>query len=307
MKHFPHIITNIPEEYILDRAASSGLSKALLIVQMAWFCTNCASRIFEGLPLSLLEVSTAAHAFCALFTYIAWWSKPINVAAPTILREKEAQEVYAMLKCSEEEHDKALEMAQKWAKGDSSTPGPHRPEKLILAAGALQHLLTTPAAGAPQHLPAPPERPPRSLPFNHRKRGLIPGTFMNKSPNVELAANTTLVISTALYGLAHFLAWNDHFPTPLESLLWRVSSLVVTCSGLVGVSGAMFVWWLNHMNIISNTTFFIFWASVCAILVPFVHILASGFLIVESFRQLFYLDPAAYQLPSWSPYWPRLS
>ena len=40
MEHFPHIITDITEEYILDRAESSGLSKALLIFQVGWFCTN---------------------------------------------------------------------------------------------------------------------------------------------------------------------------------------------------------------------------------------------------------------------------
>jgi hypothetical protein len=34
MEHFPHIITDITEDYILDRAASSSLSKALLIVQV---------------------------------------------------------------------------------------------------------------------------------------------------------------------------------------------------------------------------------------------------------------------------------
>ena len=131
MEHFPHILTDIPEEYILDQAASSSLSKALLIVQVAWFCTNCASRLFQGLPLSLLEVSTAAHAFCTLLTYFVWWSKPINVAAPTLMREKEAREVYALLKCSREEYDKALEMAQKRAGGDSSTG------KIVLAANAL--------------------------------------------------------------------------------------------------------------------------------------------------------------------------
>ena len=79
MKHFPHIITGITEESILDRAESSGLSKALLIFQVGWFCTNCASRLTQGLPLSLLEVSTAAHAFCTLLTYFVWWSKPCNL------------------------------------------------------------------------------------------------------------------------------------------------------------------------------------------------------------------------------------
>ena len=293
MKHFPHIITDIPEEHILDRAASSGLSKALLIVQVAWFCTSCASRLFEGLPLSLLEVSTAAHALCTLLTYFVWWSKPINVAAPTILREKKAQGVHALLKCSYKEYDKAVEMAQKRAAGDSSTPtGSRGSEKLVLAAGALQHLLPTP------------ERPPGTVGFNVRERTLVPGAFGNKSSEVH--AFITIAISPILYGLMHFLAWNEHFPTPLESLLWRVCSFVVTCSGLVGVFWALVFERLEQRNKISMTIGN-FAAVIYFIIVPFVHVLASGFLIGESFRQLFFLDPAAYLLPSWSQYWPRLS
>ena len=296
MKHFPHIITDITEECILDRAASSSLSKALLIVQVAWFCTSCASRLFEGLPLSLLEVSTAAHAFCTLLTYFVWWSKPINVATPTILREKKAQEVHALLKCSDEEYDEALKVAQKRAVGDSSTPtGLHKSEKLILAAGALQHLLPTP------------ERPPRARRFRNRKHSLLPGAIRNRSLNRTMAELTTSAISPIFYGLVHFLAWNDHFPTPLQSLLWRVSSFAVACSGLVGVSWAMVMLWLEYMNIISNITRGGLISLVCWLLLPFVHVLASGFLIVESFRQLFFLDPAAYLLPSWSQYWPHLS
>src|SRR5258706_6135472 len=51
MEHFPHIITDITEDHILDRAASSSLTKGVLIVQLGWFCTSCASRPFQGLPL----------------------------------------------------------------------------------------------------------------------------------------------------------------------------------------------------------------------------------------------------------------
>ena len=45
-----------------------------------------------------------------------------------------------------------------------------------------------------------------------------------------------MAICPIVYGVVHFLAWNDHFPTPLERLLWRVSSFVVTRPGLVGIS-----------------------------------------------------------------------
>ena len=45
MRHFPDIITNVPEHTILDRAESSSLGKAFLIIQVGWFCANCASRL----------------------------------------------------------------------------------------------------------------------------------------------------------------------------------------------------------------------------------------------------------------------
>ena len=293
MKHFPHIITDITEDYILDRAASSGLSKAVLIVQVAWFCTNCASRLFQHLPLSLLEVSTAAHAFCTLLTYFVWWSKPINVGAPTLMREKEAQEVYALLKCSNREYDEALEMAKKRAAGDSSAPtGPQKSEKIILAANALQHLLPIP------------ERPPLQYGFKKPDQ-LVPGNFSNYAHRANFFVSMTMAISPILYGLVHFLAWSDNFPTPLERLLWRISSFVVTCSGLMNVSmGFSFFWLVDHFD----SRGFDALATVMAIVViPAAHLLASGFLVVESFRQLLFLDPAAYLLPSWSIYWPHLS
>ena len=70
---------------------------------MEWFCISYGSRLSQQLLLTLLEVSTTAHAFCTLATYFVWWSKPLNVAVPTLLREKDAQEMYALLKCSDSE------------------------------------------------------------------------------------------------------------------------------------------------------------------------------------------------------------
>jgi hypothetical protein len=294
MRYFPHIITDITEEYILDRAESSSLSKALLVVQVGWFCTNCVSRLVQHLPLSLLEVSTAAHAVCTLFTYFVWWSKPINVAAPTILREKEAREVHALLKCSEEEYDEALEVAQKLAAGDSSTPvGNHGLEKVVLAANALQHLLPTL------------ERPPYF--FRSRTQHiLVPGSLVTESGSNGFYELTTTAVSPVLYGLVHFLAWGDQFPIPLERLLWRISSFVVTFSGFVGVAGTL---GLGALELLTRAKpiFLRLALLICYVMMPIVYVLASGFLVVESFRQLFFLDPAAYQLPNWSYYLPHFA
>ncbi len=75
----------VPLTSITDRSKSSSLGKALLFVQVSWFCLNCASRLAQRLPLSLLEVSTLAHGVCTLASYAVWWSKPLNIDEPTLI------------------------------------------------------------------------------------------------------------------------------------------------------------------------------------------------------------------------------
>ena len=222
----------------------------------------------------------------------------MNVPAPTLLREKEAREVYALLKCSDIEYDQALETARKRAEGHSSgATEPHdESSRITLAANALQHLLPTP------------ERPPLSGLSGFEKPGimLVPGNFRNRSPMENFSVSTTTAISPILYGLVHFLAWNDQFPTPMERVLWCISSFVVTVSGLVCIS---VLWALKLLEEVLNfghrVQALVFYVAL--IVIPSVHLLASGFLIAESFRQLLFLEPTAYQLPSWSNYWPHLS
>ena len=183
-------------------------------------------------------------------------------------------------------------MAKK--KRDSSTLI-HGSEKIILAANALQHL------------PQIPEEPPQKIYFARSTSWLFPGLPTVKEETNGYYEMTIIAVCPILYGVIHFVACGDQFPTTLEALLWRVSSLVVACSGFVGVSltwcGAKFS--LRQPGFFPALISLILMSSV--FITPIVHTLASGFLIVESFRQLFFLDLAAYQLPSWSNYWPHFS
>ncbi|KLO06921.1 hypothetical protein SCHPADRAFT_672859 [Schizopora paradoxa] len=86
MREYPELLSIPPVESIKERAKSNGLGKAILALQVLWFIVNCASRLAESLPLSLMEVSTLAHGLCTLLTYFAWWSKPLNVEGPTKLK-----------------------------------------------------------------------------------------------------------------------------------------------------------------------------------------------------------------------------
>lgn len=313
MRYFPHIIPDISEDSITDRAESSGLSKALLVIQIGWFCTNCVARLIQRLPLSLLEVSTISHAICTFLTYFAWWSKPLNIAEGTTMRGTEALEVYALLMCSAEEYSEALRIAQRMAAGDrtlvrrktvrnSRMPkiSIHK-EKTILAANALRHLLPVPKA-------------PPQTPFRNHHGMSAPGSIRSKAHPNALYDYIAIALSPVLYGLVHFLVWSHNFPTPLEHLFWRASTIVVTFSGLFWVPLALGLRRLEERYAKSENGCAKFITVVALIpvglvvqTIPIAYIVASAFLIAESLRQLFFLDPAVYQPASWPNYLPHVS
>jgi hypothetical protein len=63
----------IPSEEIEDRSKASVLQKALIICQVLWMGIQCISRKIYGLPLTLLEIHTIVHVFCALLMYAFWF------------------------------------------------------------------------------------------------------------------------------------------------------------------------------------------------------------------------------------------
>ena len=312
MRYFPHIIPDISEESITDRAESSDLSKVLFVIQIGWFCTNCIARLVQRRPLSLLEISTISHALCTFLTNFVWWPKPLNIAEGTTMQGKEALEVYSLLMCSTQEYAEALGIARRLA-GVDRKPSKRRTVrdsrmttngdkgKVSLAANALQHLLPNP-------------RVPPQAPFRAHSGMSAPGSIKSKSHPGALYDYIAIAFSPILYGVVHFLVWSDKFPTPLEHLFWRISSVVVTCSGLVWVLLAFGLRQLEDSYARSESGCGKFMNLMVLVpvglmvqTIPIAYIVSSGFLVVESLRQLFYLDPAVYQVAPWSNYWPHLT
>lgn len=90
LSELPESIPAITEEEIMDKSKANGLAKSLVCLQTGWFCVQCVNRIFQGLSISLLELSTLGHSLCALLMYLLWWDKPLNIQEPTILRDDSA-------------------------------------------------------------------------------------------------------------------------------------------------------------------------------------------------------------------------
>jgi hypothetical protein len=105
-----------------------------------------------------------------------------------------------------------------------------------------------------------------------------------------------------LFGILHLFAWNFTFPTEVERTLWRVSSFVTFLAPVtyvvIGVSiDKIFesVFGPNALNATGTSTF----DRLLLILISFAFIVARLFLLVESFRSLYFL-PADVFVTTWA-------
>ena len=67
------------------------LAKCLIVIQALWFCFQFVARIWQSLPVSLLELNTFAHSLCALFIYILWWHKPGDIDDPFVIQTRDSE------------------------------------------------------------------------------------------------------------------------------------------------------------------------------------------------------------------------
>ena len=78
------VLPKIEEEFLKDKSKSDGLSKFLACVQAAWLIVQVIGRLIAGVQVTLLEVNTLGHVFCALIIYVLWWHKPRMVLKPVV-------------------------------------------------------------------------------------------------------------------------------------------------------------------------------------------------------------------------------
>ena len=106
-----------------------------------------------------------------------------------------------------------------------------------------------------------------------------------------------------IYGGLHALAWFAHFESSTQQLLWRISACVV-------MGGFPVFWVLREFDdrIDVYVAGILLWVSNSALaLVALAYILARAYLVVECFINLSHLPAGAYDVPSWSSYFPHIS
>jgi hypothetical protein len=139
-------------------------------------------------------------------------------------------------------------------------------------------------------------------------------------PNAGLLRRTQSLImgmvlwgASMAYGAIHVAAWHYFFPTPLEQLFWRLSSVWVTfCAAFWLVTNLLAhafpiidrVWvTYNERRLGWLGTFVI--TILCA-MCGVTYIIARGYLVVEAFTSIREVPTDVYRTPSWSQMFPHL-
>ena len=78
-------LPDVHRDAILDKSKADGLAKTLVCLQAGWMILQILGRVVAHEPVTLLEVNTLGHIFCAFVIYVLWWKKPKGVNTPMTL------------------------------------------------------------------------------------------------------------------------------------------------------------------------------------------------------------------------------
>ncbi|MCJ1376324.1 hypothetical protein MMC20_007566 [Loxospora ochrophaea] len=180
----------ITKAEIWDKSKADHFAKIIGALQAGWFVTQTAARGVQGLPVTLLELSTTSLITCTAATFFFWFYKPLNVSIPTVLPIKST-------------------IAQILLDAGPAAKDPFQNTPLDFIEPTAYTSSQFPLKG----LWGVQERPLPRLP-NDRDSQLH---------NLQTVLMVTL--PTAAFGTFHLIAWNFIFPTRTEQLLWRWTSI----------------------------------------------------------------------------------
>ncbi|KAF8536720.1 hypothetical protein BDD12DRAFT_747571 [Trichophaea hybrida] len=251
---------------ISNKSKADTLAKVLAIFQVSWLLVETCARKVNGLPISLLEIHTLVHVFCALVMYCFWLKKPVGVRDPTIIEEAKGDLVWEKFQRRESDLENLVK-TQKDPTIIEESKGfrPRRPLNLKPAR--------------------------RTSRYNNELAPRAYGT-----PHIEyhfgkceyLIIRVLMFVIAAMYGRVHLVAWSFDLPTKIESDIWRVSCIISMTSRMLAVCVVLYAYFIFSL-----------------LLLPLC-IGARIAIIMESFFSLRKVPQGVYVKVQWTAYIPHV-
>lgn len=205
---------------IEDQSKGDAFSKLVAVFQTSWFIVQCISRAAQHLPLTQLELATVALAAVNALMYAFWWYKPQGVRCPIYVQSTSPPLTDSLV-------DAPMNGNRSRNAIDSSEL--QRPDALKgEGEGKRRGLNLLPRVSILRLM--------HNLVWRIDMGKTVTHVPMLYSIDPDADGDNTrfyqIVITGAavgtVFGSIHCIAWNFEFPTLIENVLWRASSLVVT-------------------------------------------------------------------------------
>ena len=216
---------------INDRNKSDILVRVIAIGQALWFCINVVARGIQNLAVTTLEITTIGIIVDSILVYYFWKDKPADVESPEVV--KITMTLNEMILLEEDE---------------AARTRPYFRTPLDFATREPWHF----GLLAPYIFNVFRGMRPRS--WRRKKKE----SFGRRSEIDLLPMSGIFVVIGILASLAfvgtNFIAWNFHFPTSVERLLWRISSGGLFGLVIIAAPGAELVYNSHKVRTMQENT-----------------------------------------------------
>lgn len=211
---------HITEAEIKDRSKSDILAKAFVIIQTGWFLLQCIARRVVHIPVTKLELVTLAFAALNFLTYALWWEKPFSVDCPYRIRVSE--------------REISLEAATKEGGGNvpNSTVRNHNIADTINFMVEVPKLIRKAPRAILDGISALSKIIGQDFEFRERGKTGVPTFYSGQGRDSTYSQATILGASgvAMLFGAIHCIGWSFEYPSRIEKVLWRISSVSITAA-----------------------------------------------------------------------------
>lgn len=195
-----------------DRDKSDIFMRLIAVGQAIWFCVHIIARGVQGLAVTTLEVTTVGIVIDSILVYYFWKDKPADIESIETIEVKMTLNEITLL----EEDEVARTRPYFRTPLDFAS-------REIWSFNLIYHYLMNILKGIRRQ---------------HWLKKMDKSIGRRSDNDVLPVKGRTfmigLVAAMAFEGV-NFIAWNFHFPTPLEKTLWRFSSCGLIAISVIGV------------------------------------------------------------------------
>ncbi|KAH8655123.1 hypothetical protein BGZ60DRAFT_435517 [Tricladium varicosporioides] len=239
-------VLTIPEitiDELHDKSNADWLVKGIALTQSSWFMMQICARVNQDLPITTLELGTVAFIGCTAMMYFFWWHKPMDLETFTPIPDPGLTSAQL---CRLAKEICLLHEVSEWYRPPPKEAHNHGWDWFWFEKPMVLRRLEIISRGdiVPEDLRV-------VVKDNFTAHARVTSWFMpavNESHSVEWGPWDHLCVFSVgtMFNGIHCAAWKFHFPTKVESILWKIAVCIMLGVIYFWVPIAGMTWWLPN-------------------------------------------------------------